>query len=463
MGLVAGIYPAADLVQSFLNAYIICEPRQIYIENLLQDGHWNDEYVSISNQFRKWIGANKGVETRNFLAGAGDEDSALVRAAAFLTASSSIIARQMGAELSRYRSSPFQSAPSFGGTFWWLALDKPGLLVQRIPGTPRHSEALDSTIRKYHDGLLVTPASLGEWSLKRIGARKGTENLLQARANEGTLHLAASPLSSAAKLRGESTERKPPDLPYAFRVTSIEPIGAEKAALLDVLRNAYDRGAAILVLPELRMPPELLAVAREFLANQVIEPRTRGLLLVAAGSWHIEEPDDKIYNRCTILDHEGVDIWTHDKLRKFQITAGNVRQAPEFYAEIGVKEGGGEEAIRMGTELQFYDSVIGRIAAAICIGFFSQRVEPLLQTSKADLFLVPAMTSSTRDVKDRATALVRSQHAFTLMANCGTVGNRAESRSFCQWPGTRNNVRQDDGAHPVLLIDLNDIELQMPD
>jgi predicted amidohydrolase len=228
------------------------------------------------------------------------------------------------------------------------------------------------------------------------------------------------------------------------------------AALQHVLERAYERRAAVLVLPELRMPPPLLEATRQFLRRQAITSE-RGILVVAAGSWHIDMPGGRRFNRCVVLDHEGEDLWLHDKLREYEITAQNVADKPDFYRPIGVGPGGAVEAIHRGQELQFYDSIIGRLAAAICVGFFSPDVQSLLLASGANLFLVPAMTPSITAIEACSEALVHTQLAYTLAANCGIVGPQA--KSFCRWPAGRDAVRSLDADKTLLTLDLNNTSI----
>ena len=172
-------------------------------------------------------------------------------------------------------------------------------------------------------------------------------------------------------------------------------------------------------------------------------------------------PGEGRFNRCVVLDHEGEDLWSHDKLREYEITAENVTRNPGVYSGIGVGPGGGMEDILRGEELQFYDSAIGRMAAAICVGFFSSEVEDLLKESVAMLFLVPAMTESITAIDACAEALVHTQHAFTLAANCGIVG--AEAPSFCRWPGGRDAVRRLDRGRLLLTFDLKNTSIHVVD
>ena len=179
--------------------------------------------------------------------------------------------------------------------------------------------------------------------------------------------------------------------------------------------------------------------------------------MVAAGSWHVDIPDGRRYNRCIVLRHDGEDLWSHDKLREYEVIPRNVADNPAAYRAIGVGPAGAVEAIHRGQTLQFYDSIVGRLAAAICVGFFSPDVRSLLLASAANLFLVPAMTTSITVMEACTTDLVHTQLAYSLVANCGHFGSQAPS--FCQWPATRDNIRRRGADNLLLTVDLNNTSI----
>lgn len=146
------------------------------------------------------------------------------------------------------------------------------------------------------------------------------------------------------------------------------------------------------MLPELRVPPNLLQAIKDFLRDQVWEDLEagKGLLLVVAGSWHSEVSEGWV-NRSTVLDCKGNMVWEHDKLAEYHITPQNVRQSPGLRAQLGINNHGGTEAIRRGDTLQFCDCALGRLSVATCAGFFHEPVAEALRASGATIFLVPAM------------------------------------------------------------------------
>lgn len=437
-----------DPVQTFLNVYTLCEPKCSEILNLLRERDF-DYQARADNLLRS---LNHGFSPH--LSWAGD-DQTLLEGASLTNALSRHIARRHGPGL-RHRSEPYCTSDSFGALPYWLASKGPSAPTSSIHGIPRDRNQLHPTFQRFHEDLLVTPGRLGEWTLTRIAANRAVEHELERRMLGMEFRVAVSPLSPDAELAGESQPRSSPRPPQEFHLTSTGPVERQAQALRHVLERAYERRAVILVLPELRLPPPLLDIARNFLRRQTITAK-QGLLMVAAGSWHIDVPGGRRFNRCVVLGHDGRDLWAHDKLREYEITPQNVADNPGAYRAIGVGPDGAVEAIHRGQTLQFYDSPIGRVAVAICVGFFSPDVRPLLQASGANLFLVPAMTPSITAVEACSDDLVHTQLAYTLVANCGHVGPKA--RSFCRWPAARGNIRRLGAGKLLLTLDLNDTSI----
>jgi predicted amidohydrolase len=450
------LYQAEDLIQSFLNCYVLCDAHSNTLIDLLKTDRWDIEYGNRTGVFRELLENNAPAFQFEAELEPASDDDALVRAAALMTALARHLAEHDRSDLTRY-SKPYSSSALFGQVLYWLAVEREGLLHRKIPRRPRDPNQLSDTLRRHHEPLVVIPARLKEGELVRVVSDAKLEDWFERRAGRDRLLIGVTSLSCEAELRGQSHRRENSLRPHAFHLTSAEP--SQREALEKVLRSAYDQGIGILVLPELRMPPELLDQTREFLRTQQLTD-DRGLLLVVAGSWHVEVGDSHC-NRCTVLNHFGEDLWVHDKLREVEFTPENVARAPEFFARCGVGPEGGFENITRGRRLEFYDSVVGRVAVAICIGFFLDEIRPLLLSSQANVFCVPSMTPSVVDIERLSEDLVRSQHAFSFVANCGVVGKVAPS--FCRWPATGRNVSRLANRETLLALDLNDISIHNSD
>jgi len=376
-------------------------------------------------------------------------DEALVRCAALLRALSTLVEEELGG-LGRFAHATVRASPALGEEEFLVTTRQPSVIVERLGPArlPRLVEEESETITSYHPGLRITPPRIGDRQLERHELPRRTAELLQQRARSGAVKLAMTPLTLDADLRGSALPGFPPNEPPRFVLHAVGDEAPQIELLNRLLQRCYDEAVSILVLPELRVPPTLLSVVVDFLKRQPPEglESGQGLLLVAAGSWHVLDAGSWV-NRCEVLDHRGDRIWAHEKLAEYRITPENVQTAPGLKERLGITDQGGVEGIRRGTRLEFCDSPLGRIAVAICVGFFHQPLEQLLIDSGADLLLVPAMTTDVRPIEDRARALVRSQRASTFVANCGTTacsgkpGHDAKGCCFYQIPRGRETNR----------------------
>jgi predicted amidohydrolase len=442
-----------DPIRTFLNAYTLCEPKCTEILNLLRTRELDYSQESADLLRALTVGSPPP------LSWVGD-DEILLQSAALTRALSQHIAAKHSRLLSAHYSEPYRTSDSFGALAYWLSTDSPSPLTAAIHRVPRDRHQLHITFQRFHKPLVVTPGLIGEWTLARVPSNRNIENHLERRLQQQEFRVAVSSLSADADISGESWPRSSPMPPHEFHLTSIGPIERQLEAIRHILERAYERRAAILVLPELRVPPPLLEAVRSFLRQQVLTA-DRGLLLVAAGSWHVDLPVGRRYNRCVVLRHDGEDLWSHDKLREYEIIPRNVAEAPDAYHAIGVGPGGALEAIDRGQTLQFYDCIVGRLATAICVGFFSPDVRPLLLASAANLFLVPAMTTSITAIEACTKDLVHTQLAYNMVANCGHFGSNAPS--FCQWPATGNNIKRLAAGKVLLTVDLNNTSIHEVD
>jgi predicted amidohydrolase len=424
------IFQGTDSIQVFLNAYSYCQAHEHRASLLLVEDDHATTYYGKSKELQARLKTGASVaDLRNNL-GNTDGNGVLIETFALLSALAIHIAETQKTAIS----TSIEPYANSAGDRYWLGLNKPPL-GGRIPHARRTPLELHWMLAECHKRLTVAPAETRAGRLTRIKLDKVLERFCEKRIARSGFRLAVSPLSYQAEIEGKSRRRPQEEYPYAFHLTSVEPIEEQIAALTAVLERASNEGASLLVLPELRMPPQLLEATKNFLRNQHTDEE-HGLLMVVAGSWHVEMESRGFVNRCVILNYRGAELWTHDKLRPYVITAENFRTNPDFFRPIGVEEGGGHEDIHRGAKLEFYDSVIGRLAVAICVGFFSPDIEPLLKASHANLFLVPAMSPSTSDMEVVAKNLARSQSAVTLVANCGKVGRLGKDKglSFYQLP-----------------------------
>lgn len=351
-----------------------------------------------------------------------------LRIRALLRAASRYVADALRRER-RWIAHPVEA--SNGERFWVVPESKGVFRLEISKRLPKSDDEIAPTLHSLHKGLELIPERIGDWSIAKTThpLDPAADNLLRERAQTGALRIGVSPMTSDAALSIRPLTGYPLDSPR-FIVENIGDHSTQLEMLRRVLRECFDQGISILVLPELRMPPEFTMEVAEFLRSQKwTDLRAgKGILAVAAGSWHF--PNDHgqgWHNRMYILDHRGKRILHHDKL------------APYTSPQHGL------EGIVPGATLQFLETSIGRIAGAICVGFFHKPIEQLLIASRAEIFLVPAMSPRTGDLVARAGELVRSQRASTFVAACATVGATPEGASFYRTPLTREAVVMESG------------------
>ena len=352
---------------------------------------------------------------------------ALVRGAALMKALSLYIAEEQ-AWLTGFEQLTVRSSPAFGAKEFIITPDAASAIAERVPHErlPRLDEQISETLACYHRGLRITPVEVGAWRLRRCALPSTTDSLLRLRVNRGPMKIAMTPLTPDAGLKGRPVPGFPGDEPDRFLLESVGEEEPQIRLLAEILERCHREGISILVLPELRMPRNLLRTVVDFLQRQSCD-LDRGLLLVVAGSWHLEDQTTGSWvNRSVVLDCRGDVIWTHDKLAEYNITPENVAANPALKKQLRISDRGAREYIQPGTTLQFCDCPLGRLSVAICVGFFHQPLMQLLIESGANVFFVPAMTPRVKDIDQCAWSLVRSQHASTFVANCGTVALKEE-------------------------------------
>ena len=370
------------------------------------------------------------------------ETGVLIRIKAALRAASLYCADVLRRER-RFRREPIAAAEALGGGRYYVTPRNWDLFRLEIPKRlPRRNPQVAATPESLHRELDLIPEQFESWRIVPLPASDAiADPLLRARVARGAFRVAVSPMTLDADLRGRSLTGFPDDQPARFLVDSVGEEKPQLELLHRVLCECRDEGVSFLVLPELRMPPNFVATVAEFLRAQSRADLKagKGLLLVAAGSWHVRHGDGRSWvNRCTVLNHVGRRLWEHDKLVEFEITADQVND--NLRERYGLNAHGGIEGIRAGNQLEVLETAAGRVAAAICVGYFHKPLEDLLIASRAEIFLVPTMSPLTLDLRDRARELVRSQRASTFVANCATTARRGkaetheDARSFYQTP-----------------------------
>jgi predicted amidohydrolase len=186
----------------------------------------------------------------------------------------------------------------------------------------------------------------------------------------------------------------------ALRESSIEGAGELRRHLETVLEAADAEGARLVVFPELTIDPQ----TREHLQQEL--RRTQGqhsdLFGVIAGSFHVwpagaSSKDDPPVNESVLLDRAGAPVMIHRKRGRFRVPGSQVndrffpRKPEKISREV-------YEDIRYGSELQIFETSLGRLAILICadaIAADDRGYLPLIRRLRPDLLLVVSMTPET--------------------------------------------------------------------
>jgi predicted amidohydrolase len=449
------LVPGNDILQMLVNCYWLCrmEFRRINDATTNDGAYWRiyddlaAEAASILERSRDrtlpFALVDPG-ELRDCLTASGPVE-ATVRCAAVLRALSTHVAGDFrSASLRRWRC--VNTSAALGDVAILISPAPSNVIRDRIerlrepgkkPTLPRLVHEISDMRENYHPLLHISPLEVEDCRLIPIDLDRTLEELIASRVARNALKIAVTPLTCDAAIRLKTRPDFPSDVASRFIVDAIEDEDAQAEFVKTVLARCRDERISILVLPELRVPPKLQNTIKKFLSGQSLKQLVagNGLIMVVAGSWHVEGVTDELgemqrrfWNRSVVMDYRGEIAWIHDKLTEYVITADNVAQDPALRTQFGLSEKGGKEAIRRGRTIEFCDCKLGRISVAICVGFFHDPIEKALRASGANVFLVPAMSPDMRPLEERARTLVRSQRASTFAANCGTIAHDGTSK-----------------------------------
>jgi len=202
-----------------------------------------------------------------------------------------------------------------------------------------------------------------------------------------------------------------------------------------VLEAAGVEGARLVIFPELTVD----ARAREHLRQKLDRSSERAgdLFGVVAGSFHFwhgasqdSEKDDPPVNESVLLDRTGAPVMVHRKKGRFRVPGSHVngRFFPKRPEKISREV---YEDIRYGSELQIFETSLGRLALLICadaIAADDRGYLPLIRRLRPDLLLVVSMTPETQPFD--AFAEEMSRHWIgTIFVNAHCICRRDGTRT----------------------------------
>lgn len=241
--------------------------------------------------------------------------------------------------------------------------------------------------------------------------------------------------------------------PVPFYCSKVAPADQAISALNRILERCKAEHIGLLILPELTVDPNLMATLAAWLREH--NDPEKGLMLVVAGSFHVNSESGERFNQASVLDYRGKPCWQQNKMQRFSFGPSE----KILNEMIGAPGTGGHEQITLGESLTCYDTPLGRLAVCICIDFFEKDHQETLKASGTNVFLVPAMSKRTDRFVASATMLSRDMLAATFVANHGETALKLEDgsidsggASFVQLPSNQDSTKYAVGADEDLLV-----------
>lgn len=217
--------------------------------------------------------------------------------------------------------------------------------------------------------------------------------------------------------------------PYWFR--KMKNVKEAKKQLIEkILKPCVEKGVDILVLPELSIDEELLIFLKKWLKlnnGGRISSGKPGLLMVVGGSFHVECETGERFNTSTILNHSGDILWTQDKIMRFSFDKSDIQKKPELPTLLNTSPSGGSEHISQTNTICCVDTPVGRISVCICIDFFHEDLFEAYRQTKANIFLVPAMTPQVDKFLQASKEFARKNLAASFISNSGFAAKKEKS------------------------------------
>jgi hypothetical protein len=193
---------------------------------------------------------------------------------------------------------------------------------------------------------------------------------------------------------------------------------------LDLLSQARQEGASIVVFPELVATTELV----QKLADD-LQASDFGPALVVIGGCHRPRANKRSANIAVVLGPKGGVVFTHQKMTQF-----------------------GREHLALGSVFTTLATPLGHVGVAICLDTFQGIAAQRIDESPVSLLLVPSM-SNTLSAHETPAKARRSKGIATLVSNWWldpSVGDLGASKAWI----TGSKAHQAAGLHEALTVPL---------
>ena len=172
--------------------------------------------------------------------------------------------------------------------------------------------------------------------------------------------------------------------PFRFR----QLLRSERIAELAIsaLRSASEKGATVVIFPELCVPDVIRSAIREGLRTNAFP----NIKIVVAGSFH-EQVGEYWYNICHVLGPDGQDLWQQRKFEPFVLMRYEAQRMPSF---AYLSDCDSREHIYTSPRVvTVRDTPLGRMAILICSDFLrSDPCREILFDLRVDIVLVPSLS-----------------------------------------------------------------------
>lgn len=182
------------------------------------------------------------------------------------------------------------------------------------------------------------------------------------------------------------------------------------------LQEAARLETTVLIFPELAIPPRVIRRVRAFLARQ--KGHGHPILTVMGLCHACPRKRGADVNEAVVLGPNGTELYRHRKLAPFAVG----QQYP-----CG-------ERLQTGSTLTVLESPIGNLVTLICLDFFHSEVLPLVNSSLANVMLVPSLSPTTSAHQHSAATLGASRLASTFVCNRWVVDKGKDATSFYRVP-----------------------------
>lgn len=232
-----------------------------------------------------------------------------------------------------------------------------------------------------------------------------------------------------------------------YSIAEAEPTDLVANRVCRALTWLAEQGVDLVLLPELVSGPQLVAA----IAGHLGRMQGQGLTppaMVLAGTHMTQDESGHPRNRAVLLDSDGAELWTQDKLHAYRFTADEQRKAGHPLGEDDVQDRNEQIAVEPRPIVVKDLSAATRVVVLTCEDFIQDRPH---RAALADIDItalwVPVMSGPRPAppaqgwINDAAMNYVRHPGATSLVANSGALLDVAHRSDHWQYSEVRASPR----------------------